>query len=47
MNRIDGGEISIKVESAPEHSRRGAARLDLTVIATGPTLGQPQNFNTE
>lgn len=46
MSRIDGGEISIKVESAP-NTHAEDARLDLTVIATGPALGHPQDFNTE
>jgi CheY-like chemotaxis protein len=36
MNRIDGGEISIKVDSA------GEAALELTVAATGPVPGHSQ-----
>jgi CheY-like chemotaxis protein len=40
MSRIDGGEISIRVESAP-NTHAGDARLDLTVIATGPSVPHP------
>jgi CheY-like chemotaxis protein len=40
MSRIDGGEISIRVESAP-NTHAGDARLDLTVIATGPSVPNP------
>ena len=38
MNSIDGGDISIKVESAAE-TRAESARITLTVTATGPYLG--------
>jgi CheY-like chemotaxis protein len=37
MNRIDGGDISIKVESAGE-THAESSRLGLTVAATGPYL---------
>jgi CheY-like chemotaxis protein len=43
MNSIDGGDISIKVESTavahPDSARPESARIALTVTATGPYLG--------